>query len=693
MFRSRVPFLLLLCLMNVSAFGQQLPRVYEHIEVTATRIPDEVSRIPAAIEVFDGDELRARGATDLRGALAQAIGVEIAPGGDAGPASSVPAFRGLKEFDAFLLVVDGVPWGGAFNPALTSLDLNDIDRIEVLRGPAPVMYGATSFVGVIQVVHKSSTDVDKTLSMRVGSYRSGAASFSSGIPLGRSWTSRVTLDAERQGFRDNRTSFERGHALWRVERKTPGPHRSWFNVDINWLNQHPASARPGEGATLSPLVPVDANHHPSGAFLNDHRFTAMGGIDWTVGGAAWSTTASFSHSNQDIFRGYLMDLSSASGNAQGIREKIDASDVYIDSHLAWKLAQVTLLAGGDFLHGEGKANGAGFTYTVPLDGAGAPSVQAPNLLPVQIEDRRDFVGPYVSLEWEPVERLRIDAGLRMNITVEEREGEEETAKPVEENNRQTNKRAGGSVGAVLTAWHNAVDALRLFINYRDTFKPAVFDFGIVESESDTGESLLKPETSRSYEGGVKTRLVNGRIDWEASIFRTDFRNLVIAATVNGLPSLTNGGTQRFSGFETGTSFFLRNDLTARATYSFHDAVFRDFVQVFDGVSTQLAGKQLEMSPHHLANIGLLYAPVQGFLGGIETTVTGTRFLNKRNTANAEAFATLGLSGGYRQAHWELRIDGRDLTNRRDPVSESELGDSQFYLMTPRRMEVNLSWRF
>jgi TonB family protein len=56
------------------------------------------------------------GARDLRSALSSAIGVEIAPGGDSGPASSVPDFWGLKEFDAFLLVVDGVPWGGAFNP-------------------------------------------------------------------------------------------------------------------------------------------------------------------------------------------------------------------------------------------------------------------------------------------------------------------------------------------------------------------------------------------------------------------------------------------------------------------------------------------------------------------------------------------------------------------------------------------------
>ena len=43
--------------------------------------------------------------------------------------------------------------GGAFNPAISTLDLNDVERIEVLKGSAPVMYGATSFVGAVQILH------------------------------------------------------------------------------------------------------------------------------------------------------------------------------------------------------------------------------------------------------------------------------------------------------------------------------------------------------------------------------------------------------------------------------------------------------------------------------------------------------------------------------------------------------------
>src|SRR5437660_5179704 len=221
--------------------AQKLPVIQEHVEVTTTRLPEDPQDVPSAVEVFNGDELRNRGYHDLRSALSFASGVEVAPGGDAGPASAVPDFWGLKEFDAFLLVVDGVPWGGAYNPALTSLNLNDVERIEVMRGPAPITYGATSFVGVIHVIHHGVDSTDRNVELHGGSFESGGGSFSLPVPLGGEWKSRLTLDAERLGFSDPREAYRRGHGLWRVERKFSGVNRIWFNVDLNWLDQDPNS--------------------------------------------------------------------------------------------------------------------------------------------------------------------------------------------------------------------------------------------------------------------------------------------------------------------------------------------------------------------------------------------------------------------------------------------------------------------
>jgi outer membrane cobalamin receptor len=155
----------------------------ETIEISATRIPEAVDRVPANITVITGAELRARGVTDLRTALMLVAGVEAPPGGDTGPAGAVPSFWGLHEFDAFLLVVDGVPWGGAFNPSIPTLNLTNVERIEVLKGPTPVLFGATSFVGVIQVIHYSAGQAANEAQISYGSFGSVGASASTALPM------------------------------------------------------------------------------------------------------------------------------------------------------------------------------------------------------------------------------------------------------------------------------------------------------------------------------------------------------------------------------------------------------------------------------------------------------------------------------------------------------------------------------
>ncbi|MGH8336501.1 MAG: TonB-dependent receptor plug domain-containing protein, partial [Gammaproteobacteria bacterium] len=82
------------------------------VEVTATPLPENLDSVPQSITIINHDQLATLGATDLRSALALVAGVDIAPGGDSGPAGAIPEFQGLREFDAFLLLVDGVPVGG-----------------------------------------------------------------------------------------------------------------------------------------------------------------------------------------------------------------------------------------------------------------------------------------------------------------------------------------------------------------------------------------------------------------------------------------------------------------------------------------------------------------------------------------------------------------------------------------------------
>jgi iron complex outermembrane receptor protein len=663
-----------------SGTPQQPPvTINEDVEVVATRVPEATHDVPVSIEVFDGEMLRAMGASNLHEALSLAAGVEVAPGSDGGPAGGVPEFWGLREFDAFLLVVDDIPWGGAFNPDLTTLSLRDVERVEVLRGAAPVTYGATSFVGAIHVVHKPAAARRSYLSGRVGTFASGSAAVDLAMPPFGDWTSRLTADFDRQGFKDDRTSFARGHANYRAGRGAEG-HRMWLFADLNWLNQDPASPHVREGSQLSTATPLDANYNPAGAFVNETRLSFAFGNERTIGSnARWTTTGSYSHAGQSMFRGFLSEVSNTLNNATGFKENIDINDIYADTHVLWPFGpDIQFIVGGDFLFGNGEGRGATFSYTVPLSGAIATPVPEPTTLDLDSESRRLFSGGYAQLEWKASPRLHVSTGIRLNATWERR-GEGEAT---------THVRPAGSIGAIFGIWERGPDHARLFANYRDTFKPAAFDFSLAENEG-----VLDPETARSLEGGVKVRTAQGRLDLEAAVFRMDFENLVTSTVVDGLPSLQNTGSTRFQGFEIAADVRGPRHIIGRATYSFHDGTFVDFVQDFDGVNTQLAGNRFEMSARHLFSAGLIVAPDRGVIGDLIVKYTGDRYLNMRNTALAAPFTTLAIGVGYRLERWELRVDGRNLTDARDPVSESELGEAQYYRMPARRFDVTAGYRF
>jgi iron complex outermembrane receptor protein len=274
--------------------------------------------------------------------------------------------------------------------------------------------------------------------------------------------------------------------------------------------------------------------------------------------------------------------------------------------------------------------------------------------------------------------VHLSTGVRLNATWERRG----------ESGGTTHVRPAGSVGAIVGIRERGADHVRLFANYRDTFKPAAFDFSLAESEG-----ALQPETARSYEGGLKVRAADGRLDVEASGFRMDFKNLVTATVVGGLPSLQNAGSTRFQGFEIAADVRAARGVTGRATYSFHDGKFVDFVQAFGGKNTQLAGRRFEMSARHLFSAGLIVAPSTGVVGDCIVKYAGDRYLNKRNTALASPFTTVDAGVGYRLDRWEMRIDGRNLGDRRDPISESELGDAQYYRLPARRFDVTVGLRF
>jgi outer membrane receptor protein involved in Fe transport len=108
----------------------------------------------------------------------------------------------------------------------------------------------------------------------------------------------------------------------------------------------------------------------------------------------------------------------------------------------------------------------------------------------------------------------------------------------------------------------------------------------------------------------------------------------------------------------------------------------------------LAGKRLELSPKDLASLIVSYAPAAGLQASATVRYVGSRFLNKGNTVKAGSYASVDGRIGWRlETGWALFIEAENLTDRRDPVTESELGEAQFYRLPGRRIFGTLSYRY
>lgn len=697
------------------------PAVSETIQVTATRVPEDVEPVPASVTVVSREELEATGAFDLATALATVAGVAIAPGGDAGTASSVPELWGLREFDAFLLVVDGVPWGGAFNPALSTLDLTDIDRIEVLRGSAPVMYGATSFVGVIQVIHRDAGAPGGTVRAWGGSYGTGGGSASAALPSLGAYKQSLIVNGEQQGLSQERAGWDRGHLLYRGSLATGSGGTFRIDFDDNVTDQQPGSPTPRTGTILTPLVPVDSNQNPLGAKIDVNRQQLNLGFDQKLAGAAtWSTLVSGAHTDQTVGRGFLENVTGANPDDHGIRQHLDLTDVYFDTHLAMRpAADLNVIAGIDDIYGRAENASGDWDYYQNVNGTNPPNIdQFSPFGTTDLHDNRNFAGLYAQGEWNPTHRWRVQLGARLNHTHESLDATSVNLVPAAASQvaaaqpaaaaavplipkdvsvgpgsaSRTVTRGSGSAGVSYLAWESGgANQLWVYGDYRNTFKPAALDFG-----PDVNGVILKPETSQSFEAGLKGRHLDGRLDWELSVFQMDFSNLVVGQLdpATGNPELVNAGRERFKGVEIEGEYKLVGSLRVQAVYSYHDSRYRDYLALNDdGVLEQLAGNHLPMSADEMAAFGVIYYPKTGLTGWATLNYTGSRFLDPENTALVPGYSTVAAGVGYRFTAWELRLDAWNLNNTRPAISASELGDDQFYRLNARSFRGTVVFRF
>src|SRR5207244_8454889 len=126
----------------------------EPIVVSATRFDIPLDQSPASVSVISSEDIEQKQIQRVSDALREVPGLSVVQTGTAGQLTSVFT-RGLRSEHTQVLL-DGVTINqglqGAFNFA--DLVMDDIDRIEVVRGPQSTLYGPRALAGVIQIFTK-----------------------------------------------------------------------------------------------------------------------------------------------------------------------------------------------------------------------------------------------------------------------------------------------------------------------------------------------------------------------------------------------------------------------------------------------------------------------------------------------------------------------------------------------------------
>jgi vitamin B12 transporter len=530
--------------------------VLDEIVVTATRLPLPRAAVASAVTVLTGDALRAAGLTNLLDALRAVPGATLVQGGSYGTPASF--FLRGGESDYVRVLVDGVPVnepGGAYDFAHLTLD--NVERVEIVRGPASVLYGSDAVTGVVQVFTRSGAGAARwRVSGDAGSYgtaRVAAAAAGGGAPLGFSLAASRFESAGTSAF----NSGYRRHELSALLRAAAGAatdarltfrfdeHRTRFPTDGAGRAVDHNQFTTGRQATVG----LDLRHAVSSglelrALLGAH--TGFAGYDNRPDGPADTL-------------GYFADVS-------GSRVARRSADLRAVAHLA---PGTSLSAGGTIER-----------QTVTSHDS-ASSQWGPSL--ADLDRGRRNAALYAQLVADPGGRVAVNLGARLD------------------RNQHFGSFATWRAGL---SWR-PVPRGRVRAAVGTALKEPTF-FETFGSPWVTGNEALRPERSRSWEVGAEFEL--GRpVSVSATVFAQRFTDLIqytFAPPAPGQPNYFNIAAARSSGLETELSIALAPGLTARGHYTYLSTAVTDagFATAPGGAFAQ--GRALLRRPAHAAGVAL-----------------------------------------------------------------------------------------
>lgn len=629
------------------AHAQQVPASRDddaavpEVVVTAQRTAALASRTPVAMSVVSGQQLRAIGADSPATLGPRLPNVHI----DQAFSGLRVTIRGISNNDttdkgdpsaAFML--DGVYIA---RPAGQSGNLLDVDRIEVLRGPQGTLYGRNTTAGLVHVISNAPTDrFEGALGLEVGTYGKRKIDGVVNVPVNQALSLRAAVSQiEQDPFLKNGQGTPHRPGMDRDERDARLSARLKLHRDATLVVRYDHGETEGNNDRFVPDTnfytgvaggrPVWRDSTTGQRLTNGFRppnMTPVQGwhdrlarglsadLSWDLGPATVHYLASHRKLDQEIRQNYYYRV--APTVALGVINNYDGHNEQ-DSHelrIATNGSGPLSAQAGLYYFSEDSNTSYAFQGLQPV---GLPPYYA---FPLHTQARSRAV--FGQLTWRVRDDLRLTAGARRTEDDKDRVGSTDFRQGPAFN-PATDRRLlnAAELDTARTTWRLGAEfdlapATLLYASLSTGYKAGGFNDGCIAGASALGitcpaaaavaESALyyQPEELRAYEAGLKSRLLGGRLTFNAAAFLYDYANLQLSGTaiVSGAPRIltSNAGVARSRGLELDGE--VRVGANGRLNYG---ATLLDahYVSYAPTPATSWAGRKLDRAPSHVYTLG------------------------------------------------------------------------------------------
>jgi len=695
------------------------PAILDRVLVTATKSPVSVGDVPALTNTIADEDIERRGDTKLTQALATVPG--LINSALEGSFESV-MLRGMprtgNEWTTTLLLIDGVPQTDSRNSArVINLPINDVQTIEVVRGPNSALYGRTAIGGVVNILTADPTaDPEVNFQLQGGQFDFFRAKGSASGPVGQ-WGGYYVSAAggQNHGFhKDSYSLRNRDNDVYAKFTFSPDSKSSGM-VSVNDVisdNGVPAPLPVLDGRLLSSVDPkVDlltnfnipsSNYHQEEfrSTLNyERRFTdrltatEVFGFrriqykfvdDGDVLGAPFDTA-------QHLFTMYPFD------------EETNENIYYEDARLSFRPAighiDNTLLIGASYDYTSGFSAGhliytdtSTFGWPLDYENPVIPDRSTWQFAPFG-GNRYTFgiLGLYAQYTIQPLPRLLLLAGgrydrARLANTKSFNPDQPHTA------NRFDAFSPKLSTTVKLVVPDSMGPSPGLALNAYATYSGAFLPPRTPSSLSPNDTTVLNPEHVKNYEAGLKGDFGGGMVSFDLAYFHM-LRDGIVVDTRQGpfyIPS--NAGKQKFSGVETSAAWRPRASLSVYGNAAFYHHRFDHFVIQSSSGDIVLTGNRLPISPDLILNGGAAWNGPRGFGLTINVKHVGDAFLDQGNTYLLPAYTVTDASASWSAGPALITLSAHNLFDKQYfTMGDIELAESIDVAAT-RQIVLSTSFR-